>query len=76
MLVSCVFYSFEALPELAREILWFNPIIHVVGMLRHGIYLVYDPAHVSAGYVIVFSLILMTTGLFGMRATRARLLTA
>ena len=73
MLVSCVFYSFEALPALARDVLWYNPVIHIVGLLRAGLYPIYDPAHVAPGYVLGVALVLIVAGLSSMRAVRARM---
>ena len=73
LLVSCVFYSFESLPAEAREVLWFNPVIHVIGLLRSGIYPVYDSNHVAPGYVVLISLALVLPGLIGTRAVRARM---
>ncbi len=73
LLVSCVFYSFEALPNVAREILWFNPIIHIVGLLRTGLYPIYNPAHVSPEYVLGVAVCLSLAGLLGMRSIRARM---
>lgn len=73
LLVSCVFYSFEALPQIARDVLWFNPVIHIVGLLRSGLYPSYDPAYVSPTYVTAIALTLLTMGLMGMRGVRARM---
>lgn len=73
LLVSCVFYSFESLPAEAREVLWFNPVIHVVGTLRSGIYPIYDGSHLAPEYVVLVSLMLLLPGLIGTRAVRARM---
>ena len=73
MLVSCVFYSFEALPGIARDVLWYNPVVHIVGLLRTGLYPTYDPAHVAPGYVLSISLALIVAGMWSMRAVRARM---
>ena len=75
LLVSCVFYSFEALPQLARDVLWYNPVVHLVGTLRAGIYPTYDPAHVDPAFVLTISLGLMLAGLIGIRSIRSRIAT-
>lgn len=62
-LVSCVFFLFDAIPEPWRSILWFNPLVHVVGMMRTGFYPFYDADYVSVGYVFGLSLCLFTLGL-------------
>lgn len=64
-LVSCVFFSFESLPEEARDVLQYNPVVHLVGALRAGLYAEFDSSHVSVGYVSVVSLALLITGLVG-----------
>ena len=63
LFVSCVFYTFESLPLFAREILWWNPLVHVVGLMRTAFYPVYDGAHVSVLYVLALALGLTTLGL-------------
>jgi capsular polysaccharide transport system permease protein len=62
-LVSGVFFTFASLPAFAREVLWWNPIIHLVGLMRAGFYPVYDDAHVSPLYVLSLSLGLIVAGL-------------
>jgi len=71
-LVSCVFFSFWTLPGFVREVLWWNPIIHIVGLLRAGFYPVYDAAHVSPGYVLGVTLALWLAGLAGLRLAAGR----
>lgn len=62
-LASGILYLFESLPQLAREVLWYNPLIHVVGLMRTGFYPTYTAAHLSPLYVTTVSLILLTMGL-------------
>ena len=75
-LISAIFFSFESLPLAAREILWWNPIIHLVGLMRQGFYAAYDGGHVSVAYLLVTALGLILTGLtlltrFGNRLAEA-----
>ena len=37
--ISGMFYTFESLPEKAQAVLWYNPLIHGVGLMRGGLYL-------------------------------------
>ena len=67
LLASCVFYIFDFLPRSAREILWYNPLVHVVGLLRHGFYSTYDAYYVSVLYVAGISTALMVLGLIFLR---------
>lgn len=62
-IISCIFMTFEDLPNWARDILWFNPIVHLVGMMRHGFYSSYHAAYVSVPYVMGISLISGVLGL-------------
>lgn len=70
--VSCVFYTFDSLPSYVREVLWWNPIVHLVGMVRSGFYPAYDGSHVSALYVLSVALGLTMLGLVLMTALAAR----
>jgi capsular polysaccharide transport system permease protein len=62
-LISCVFMLFDQIPVWARDWLWYNPIIHTVGMMRHGFYSTYHASYVSAAYVMGVSLVCGTVGL-------------
>lgn len=72
-LVSAVFYTFESLPAFAREVLWWNPLIHLVGLMRAGFYPIYDDSHVSVLYVLALALGLTVGGLLLMLAFANRL---
>jgi len=63
LLLSGILWVFEDLPRFARDILWWNPLVHVIGLMRRGIYSTYDAAYVSAAYVIGFALVCMLAGL-------------
>lgn len=51
-LISGVFFTFESMPAAIQSILWFNPLIHVVGIMRKGFYASYDGAYISHLYVL------------------------
>ncbi len=72
-LVSGVFFTFASLPAAAREVLWWNPLIHLVGLMRAGFYPIYDDNHVSTLYVMALGLGLVATGLVLMLACANRL---
>lgn len=63
-LISCVFFTFSALPPAVKEVLWWNPIVHIVGLIRAGVYPSYDPAHVAPEYVCALSVTFLVTGLW------------
>ncbi|MCV2876141.1 ABC transporter permease [Rhodobacteraceae bacterium XHP0102] len=60
--VSGVFFLPETLPQWAQDILWFNPLIHVVGMMRDGLYGFYSPQIVPL-YAIGAGLLPLAMGL-------------
>lgn len=51
-LLSAVLFQFETVPEPWRGWLWFNPLVHVVGQVRVGLFATYDGAYVSPCYVL------------------------
>jgi len=61
--VSSIFYTFEDLPPLGQQILWYNPITHIVGIMRMGFYPGYDPVWVSPVFVYGLSLVLFFFGI-------------
>lgn len=62
-LASGVLFLFETLPPIAQDILWFNPFLHVVGMMRVGFYATYDAAYLSPIYVFGASWVAIAVGL-------------
>lgn len=63
-IVSCIFFLFEAVPSPYDSMLWFNPLVHVTGMMRTGFYPFYHPDQVSALYVLGLSGVCFISGLF------------
>lgn len=66
-LVSGIFFVFGDVPQPFRDYLWWNPLIHVVGLMRAGFYPTYVADYVSASYVLVVSLVPMAFGLMLLR---------
>lgn len=55
-LISGVFFTFEAVPLPWRDYVWWNPLIHIVGLVRRGLYPGYDAAYASPTYLLVLGL--------------------
>lgn len=55
-LISGVFFTYHAVPLPWREILWWNPLVHVVGLVRRGFYPGYDAAYASPTYLLALGL--------------------
>lgn len=62
-LASAILYIHEDLPPLAQDILWYNPLVHITGLMRTGFYPTYTASYVSSTYVLLVSLVLMALGL-------------
>ncbi|MCH2076130.1 MAG: ABC transporter permease [Rhodobacteraceae bacterium] len=63
-IISCLFYTFESVPQPYRDYLWWNPLVHVVGFMRDGFYPYYQPTYTSAVYPIMLGTVLTIVGLF------------
>lgn len=66
-MLSCVFFLFDTIPEPYSTYLWYNPLVHLVGMMRHGFYPNYDASYVSELYVAIVGLGALTLGLMLLR---------
>lgn len=66
-IASGVIFIYEDLPQLAQKILWFNPLMHITGIFREGIYPQYEPQYVSVVFTLGISLGLSALGLMLLR---------
>ena len=66
-IISCIFFTFETIPLPYRDYLWYNPLVHVIGLMRRGFYGTYDASYVSIPYVAGLSFVCMVTGLIFLR---------
>lgn len=62
-IASGVLLLLEDLPRWVRDILWYNPLIHITGEMRRGFYPMYAADYVSLPYVFCISLALTALGL-------------
>ncbi|SEL72163.1 capsular polysaccharide transport system permease protein [Roseivivax marinus] len=67
MLISCVIFIYDAVPMPYRDWLWWNPIVHVVGRSRDGVFSTYDASYVSDLYVLTVALVSTAVGLILLR---------
>ncbi len=63
-LISGIIFLFEAVPSPWSDYLWFNPLVHIIGVMRDGVYPFYHPNYVSKLYVLSIAAVTMTSGLF------------
>ncbi len=62
-IVSGVFFLYDTLPENIRFFMWFNPLTHVIGVMRQGFYATYQPHWISPVFVFAISSLCFTLGL-------------
>ncbi len=62
-IVSGVFFTYDSIPRVAQDILWFNPLMHVVGVTRGGFYGAYRADYVSVVLVLCIASLTLMSGL-------------
>ena len=63
-LVSCIFFNFESIPQPYSGYLWYNPVVHIVGLMRDGFYPFYKPGYISILYPMGIGATTLMVGLF------------
>ncbi|KAF0674589.1 ABC transporter permease [Profundibacterium mesophilum] len=66
-LASGVIFIYEDLPAGAQNVLWYNPLMHVTGLMRTGLYPMYNPEYLSWVYVLGCALAPLMMGLLLLR---------
>lgn len=61
-IVSAVFFTYESMPDHIQRLLWWNPVVHVVGQVRTAFYPVYEGGYVSLAYVLAIAVASFTLG--------------
>lgn len=74
-LISGIILPYGMFPQPYRDYLWYNPLVHVVGLMRSGFYSEYDASYVSVSFVMGISLVCMAMGLSLLRRHYQDLLT-
>lgn len=62
-IISCVLFVYDSIPSPFQDYLWYNPLVHVIGQMRHGFYPSYHADYVSAAYVFGVSLVVLVIAL-------------
>lgn len=73
-LVSGVFFLYEDLPRYIQEIIWWNPLIHVLALMRKGFYPTYDPSFISVEFVVMVGSLVLMLGILLLRRLRGVIL--
>lgn len=66
-IISGVLYIPEIMPGAIREVLGWNPLVHVVSTFREGVYGYYDPVHDNLWYPALIGVVLFFFGLLLLR---------
>ncbi|HVH03862.1 MAG TPA: ABC transporter permease [Amaricoccus sp.] len=61
-LMSGILYLYDSIPTALQAILWWNPMLQVVGMMRSGFFGSYEAEYVSMPYVLVIAGVLFVVG--------------
>lgn len=61
-ILSGILFLFDDVPGVWRDLLWWNPLIHVTGSMRAGFYATYEANYISPAYVFALSLISFAFG--------------
>ncbi|MBS4011431.1 MAG: ABC transporter permease [Roseovarius sp.] len=67
LIISGVIFLFDSIPLPYRDWMWWNPLIHPIGLVRKGIYSTYDATYVSSVFVMAVSGITLALGLLLLR---------
>ena len=61
-LVSGVLFLYEDLPQSIQGLLWFNPLLHITGLMRQGFYPTYTGAYISGTFVVLVAAVTLFLG--------------
>ena len=68
--MSCIFYMFESMPLNLQGFLWWNPLVHIIGLMRTGVYSAqYEGAYISLVYIATIILTLATIAIATLRSS-------
>ena len=73
-LISGVFFLYEDMPGYIQAVLWWNPLMHVVSIMRSGFYPAYDAAFAAPAFPLGVSAAALMTGALLIRRVRSRIL--
>ena len=72
-IVSGIFYLVDLLPPEVRDPLHWNPVVHLVAIMRKGVFASYEAPQANPLYVFAIAAFCLVPGLFFLRAFRVRL---
>lgn len=66
-IISGIFFTYEMVPKAFQAVIWWNPIVHIIGVMRAGFYGTYQPYYVSLPYVLGIGLASFVLGAWLLR---------
>ena len=75
-LISCILFTFETVPAAYQAVLWYNPLVHPIGFVRHSTFPTYMADYAAAGYPLLLAMTCAAAGLFFLTRYRSRILNA
>lgn len=66
-IASGVIWLYRDLPQFAQDLLWWNPLVHIIGIARMGYYSTYEPQYISVIYTLTVGMVLTAFGLLILR---------
>jgi capsular polysaccharide transport system permease protein len=76
LILSGVLFNYESMPPHFQHVLWWNPLVHVVALMRAGFYSTYQPHFVDYPYVFAIALSTFAVGAYLLRRHASALLEA
>lgn len=73
-ILSGILFLYEDAPAAFQKVLWYNPIMHCIGLMRAGFFGTYHAEHVSIPYVLGISLACFVLGGYLVRRHAAYLI--
>lgn len=67
LLASGVLFLYETMPRMVQEVLWYNPLVHIISLMREGFYPMYHADWVSVPFVLISALVPLAAGLLLVR---------
>jgi capsular polysaccharide transport system permease protein len=71
--ISGIFFAVSELPDRARDVMLYNPVLHVTELVRSGWFTSYESQYVDHSYVLGWCLVLAFVGLSLERVVRRRI---
>ena len=74
-LMSGIILRYEDFPESIQNIIWYNPLIHIIGHMREGFYPTYEANYFSGTYVVFCALVTLFLGVVLLKRYHREILT-